>query len=29
MTVEQYLQGMQDQFDQEKAAGDIPSIPAR
>jgi raffinose/stachyose/melibiose transport system substrate-binding protein len=29
MTVDQYLQGMQDQFDQEFAAGDIPPIPKR
>ena len=29
MTAEEYLQGMQAQFDQELAAGDIPPIPAR
>jgi raffinose/stachyose/melibiose transport system substrate-binding protein len=29
MTVEAYLQGLQTLFDQEKAAGDIPPIPAR
>jgi raffinose/stachyose/melibiose transport system substrate-binding protein len=29
MTVEEYLQGMQTQFDVEKTAGDIPPIPAR
>jgi raffinose/stachyose/melibiose transport system substrate-binding protein len=29
MTSAEYLQGIQDQFDQEKTAGDIPPIPAR
>jgi raffinose/stachyose/melibiose transport system substrate-binding protein len=29
MTVEEYLQGLQTLFDQEKTAGDIPPIPAR
>lgn len=29
MTADEYLKGIQDQFDQEKAAGDIPPIPAR
>lgn len=29
MTVEEYLQGLQTLFDQEKAAGDIPPIPTR
>jgi raffinose/stachyose/melibiose transport system substrate-binding protein len=29
MTPDEYLQGMQKQFDEEKAAGDIPPIPAR
>ena len=29
MTVDQYLQGLQTLFDQEKAAGDIPPIPER
>jgi raffinose/stachyose/melibiose transport system substrate-binding protein len=29
MTTEEYLQGIQDQFDEEMAAGDIPPIPAR
>lgn len=29
MTVEEYLQGMQAQFDQEKAAGENPPLPTR
>jgi raffinose/stachyose/melibiose transport system substrate-binding protein len=29
ITVEEYLQGLQTQFDQEKAAGEIPPMPAR
>ncbi len=29
MTVEEYLQGLQTLFDEEKAAGDIPPIPPR
>jgi raffinose/stachyose/melibiose transport system substrate-binding protein len=29
MTVEEYLQGLQAQFDQEKAAGEIPPLPTR
>jgi raffinose/stachyose/melibiose transport system substrate-binding protein len=29
MTVEEYLQGLQTLFDEEKAAGDIPPIPER
>ncbi len=29
LTVEQYLEGLQALFDQEKAAGDIPPIPSR
>lgn len=29
LTVEEYLQGIQEQFDVEVAAGDIPPIPAR
>jgi len=29
MTAEEYLQGLQDLFDQEFSAGDIPPIPER